>query len=94
MLPSQREWVAAFERKEPSEFRRSFMARRIFPLKVGDVLLTVPESEVEENMQFILNIAFAEPEIVKGNPVIETLHEMRKSIHHLIFEFERWGLFR
>lgn len=45
-------------------------------------------------MQFRLNIAFAEPKIVCGNPVVETLHEMTKMIRHMIFEFDKWGLFR
>jgi len=96
MLPAQRIWVAEFNRKDPSEFRHSFMAKnpRVFLREVDDVLLTVPESEVEEDMQFLIDIAFAEPEICKGNPVIETLHEMTKIIRYLIFEFDRNGLFR
>ncbi len=66
---------------------------RIFPVKEGHRLFTVPESEVDENMKFLLNIAFAEPEIVRGNPVIETLHEMTNLVRYVIFEFDRNGLF-
>ena len=96
MLPSQREWIAEFHGKDPSEFRHSLMAKnpRIYPLEIGDELLTIAEEEVEDNMRFVLNIAFAEPEIARGNPVIETLHEMAKLIRHQIFVFDRSGLFR
>jgi hypothetical protein len=96
MLPSQRIWVAEFYEKEPSDFRHSLMAKnpRVQPLKVGDELLTVAERDVEDDMQFLINIAFAEPAVVRGNPVIETLHEMAKMVHHQIFEFDRAGLFR
>lgn len=96
MLPSQRQWVADFHSKNPAEFRESFMAvtPRIHLMEIGDELLRVPETEVEDNMQFLIDIAFAEPDICRGNPVIETLHEFRNLIHHLIFEFDRWGLFR
>jgi hypothetical protein len=96
ILPSQRKWVAEFQEKDPAELRTSFMALnpRVHLLNVGDVLLTIPKAEVEENMQFLIDIAFAEPDICRGNPVIETLHEFRNLIHHLIFEFDRFGLFR
>lgn len=96
MLPSQREWVAEFHGKAPSELRHSFMAKRprIYPLQIGSELLTVAEGEVEEDMQFMINIAFAEPDIAKGNPVIETLHEMAAMIRRQIFDFDKLGLFR
>ena len=96
MLPSQRGELGRFHRKDPSEFRGSFHAltNRAYPLEVGDLLLTVPKMEMEENMQFLLSIAFAEPEIVKGNPVIETLHEMTNMVRKLVFDFDKLGLFR
>jgi hypothetical protein len=94
MLPSQRQWAAEFHGKDPSELRHAFMSKIVPLSKVGDILLTVPEAEVEENMQFLIQIAFAEPEICKGNPVIETLDEFTKVILHLIFDFDRQGLFR
>src|SRR6266404_1386658 len=75
-FPRDREMLAKFHGGNPSDYTNSLMAPavRIFPLKVGDVLLTVPKSEVEEGMTFLFRVAFAEPEIVKGNPVIDTLH--------------------
>lgn len=96
MFPSQRKWVGEFQRKDPAEFRTSFMALnpRAHLLNVGDVLLTIPKAEVEEDMKFLIDIAFAEPDICRGNPVIETLHEFTNLVRHLIFEFDRLGLFR
>ena len=94
MLPSQRQWVADFQGKDPSVFKGAFMAHRVSPLKVGDVLLRVPKAEVEENMQFRLNIAFAEPEICKGNPVIESLHQMTEVVSEIVVDFWRCRLFR
>lgn len=94
MLPAAREFVAQFHKKDPAELRDAFWAKQTLLLKAGDILLAVPEAEVEENMKFLISIAFAEPEICKGNPVIETLDEFVKIILHLIFDFDRWGLFR
>lgn len=92
---SDREFLAKFHGGEAESYVGAFMAPtiRIFPLKAGDKLFTVPESEVDENMNFLLSIAFAEPEIVKGNPVLETLHEMTNLVRKVIFEFDRAGLF-
>ena len=70
-------------RTEPTE--------RIFPLKTGDVLTVIPKSEVNEHMNFTFEIAFGEPEIVKGRPVIETLHHMAEIIRELIRTFVNKG---
>jgi len=95
-LKSDREWVARFHGGSPENYRNSIVvpSSRIFPLKTGDKLLTVPESEMDKDVNFLLGIAFAEPEIVKGNPVVETLHEMTKVVRKVIFDFDGWGLFR
>jgi len=92
MLPSQRQRVAEFHNKDVWELRDAFMAKHVFLGEVGEILLSVPEAEVEENMRFIINIAFAEPEICRGNPVIETLDEMARII--LKLDFDRRRLFR
>jgi len=63
-----------------------------FPLKASDVLLTIPKSEMEEKMQFLLDLAFGEPKIVEGKSVIPTLHEMTTFIRHMVFSFDRLGL--
>jgi hypothetical protein len=57
-------------------------------LKRGDKLRTVPESEVEQDMQFHVNLAFNEPGVCEGEPVIDTLHQMAKLVGHIVLEFE------
>ena len=86
--------LAKFHGGSPSDYANFLMAppARVFPLKAGDALLTVPKSEVEDDMKFLLRIAFAEPEIVKGNPIIDTLHDMTTRVRHVIFDFDRKGL--
>jgi hypothetical protein len=93
-FPSDRELLAKFHGGKASDYTNSLTApaTRIFPLKAGDTLLIVPKSEIEENMTFLLGIAFADPEIVKGNPVIDTLHEMTRLVRHTIFDFDKKGL--
>lgn len=63
-----------------------------FPLKTGDVLAVFPESEVNEHMQFTFEIAFGEPEVIKGNPVIVTLHQMAHRIGDIIRRFIDSGM--
>jgi len=93
---SDREFIARFHGGSPDDYQGSTMAvhPRIVPLKAGDKICTIPKSEVHENMNFLLGVAFSEPEMVRGNPVVETLHEMTKVVHDLIVDFYRFGLFR
>jgi hypothetical protein len=93
---SEREWIAKFHGGGSDQYRSAFIApaMRIFPLKLGDRVLTASESDIDETMSFLVGIAFVEPEIVKGNPVIDTLHEMTKLVRATIFDFDRQGLFR
>lgn len=94
---SDREWIAKFHGGSPADHIGDSVLNpqgRIFPLKAGDKLLAVAESEVDEHMKFLLNIAFAEPEIVRGNPVLETLNEMLNLVRNTIIQFDAFGLFR
>jgi len=93
-FPSDRTMLAKFHGGEPSQYVTHFVTpcTRLFPLKAGDTLLVVPRAEVEEGMTFLLSIAFAEPEIARGNPVIETLHDMVMRLRHILFEFDRKNL--
>jgi hypothetical protein len=97
-LRSQRVVLARFFRRQETEFKEAFFVAKNkltnFPLKPGDELLTVAASDVDEKMHFVLDIAFGEPKIVKGNPVIETLHEMRIYVAEIISSFDKAGLLR
>jgi len=50
-------------------------ARRIFPLKNGAVFFSQP-LHVNVNPKFTFEIAFDEPEIIQGEPILPTLHEL------------------
>jgi hypothetical protein len=63
-----------------------------FPLKAGDELHRVLLTEVNENMYFTFEVAFGEPKIVEGKPVVVTLYQAAKSIREIIREFDHAGL--
>ncbi len=67
---------------------------KVFPLKAGTELLTVPNSEIEDDMNFVFEIAFGKPEVVEGDPVLVTLHQMHHLIYQIVMTFERDGLLR
>ena len=95
-LPSDREFLAKFHGGKPSDYTNDSMisdpkiAGR--GLKVGDEVLRIPTSESEPDMKFLVNIAFGEPEIVKGNPVTDTLLAMGHYVRRIIFDFDARGL--
>jgi hypothetical protein len=62
---------------------------KIFSLKTGDKLAVVPKDEVNRHMNFPVEIAFGEPEVLKGQPVIETLLKMAETIRGIIRTFIR-----
>ena len=67
---------------------------KAFPLKAGTDLLTVPHSELEDQVDFPFDIAFSYPRIVEGNNVLVTLHEFAHLVCHIIMEFEQANLTR
>ena len=54
------------------------------PLKVGRKLLTIPHSEMEQEMRFLIDVAFDEPRIVGYKPIVELLHQMSNSVLSII----------
>jgi hypothetical protein len=67
-------------------------ATKRFPLKAGDALHSIPQSEVQQQMKFLIIPAFGEPKIVEGRAVIPLLHEMIEFVRGLIFKFSTDGL--
>jgi hypothetical protein len=65
---------------------------RHLSLEARHVLDVFPMSEVHENMQFPIEIAFGEPEIVKGKPVVEMLHQAASGIRSIFMAFDSFGL--
>lgn len=63
-------------------------ADRMFPLKAGDELfIDAPDAEVNEQMQFRFEVAFGEPQVVEGEPLIETLHQMIDLVDNIVLSF-------
>jgi hypothetical protein len=63
-------------------------ADRQWPLKAGNQLfIDAPDAEVDNNLQFRFEVAFGEPKIAEGEPVIETLQHMADLVDNLIVSF-------
>lgn len=56
------------------------------PVKDGDVILTC-EPGFDENVNFGLDVAFGEPEVVKGKPILELLYQTTDFVDGLIVRF-------
>jgi hypothetical protein len=63
--------------------------KALCPLKLGDELLrTDPYPDIEKNVNFIIGIAFAEPQIVQGKPVLPFLHQLADLVSGIVVRFE------
>lgn len=58
-----------------------------FPLKTGNRLLTVRESEIQQEMHFTFDVALNEPGVIKGEPVVPTLRSFADTVKNLIAGF-------
>jgi hypothetical protein len=63
-----------------------------FPLNAGDELARVPIAEVNENMTFTFDVAFGEPEILKGKPIAPLLYQASGFIREIIGNFDDLGM--
>jgi hypothetical protein len=66
----------------------------IYPLEAGQELRRVPFEEFDKNMYFTFEVAFGEPQVIKGKPLIPTLYRASKLIRDIIRDFENGGLLR
>jgi hypothetical protein len=63
-------------------------ADRMFPLKAGDELfIDAPDAEVNEQMQFLFDVAFGEPQVVDGEALLDTLKRMIELVDNIILSF-------
>lgn len=99
ILPSERAYfegvyLASHPGQRAPDLRGMFMPHQAkrFPLKTGDELLTIPHFEMEENMNFLLDIAFGEPKVIEGEPVVEMLHQAAAVIGSVTMVFDNFGL--
>jgi hypothetical protein len=83
---------------EPEALGMHFLAApaeayKRFPLKAGDRLLTIPISEVNDNMTFHVEVAFNEPSVVVGEPLVKALNDMTNVVIEIVIGCSRTGLF-
>ena len=62
------------------------------PLKAGDKLRTIPLAEVEQEMKFLIDIAFNEPQILQCRPVFPLLYDISEVVMMIILGLSRDGL--
>jgi hypothetical protein len=64
-------------------------AETVFPLKVGEELfIDAPDAEVNAKMQFSFDVAFSEPQVAEGEPLLETLQQMADEVDNLVVSFK------
>jgi hypothetical protein len=62
---------------------------RLFPLKQGHELFRdAPDSEFNKDVKFGFEIAFGEPQVAEGEPLLETLQGMSDLVNNLISDFD------
>ena len=62
------------------------------PLEDGSKLCTLPIAEVDDDMKFRFQIAFGEPESVRGKEVLSTLNNMHRIVKEIMIDFDAKGL--
>jgi hypothetical protein len=58
-----------------------------FPLKMGDTLFVTTNTEVDQNLKFSFDIAFGEPGVAYGEPVLECVTCLADIIDELLDNF-------
>jgi len=99
VLPSQRtQMIRGYLASNPGGIPPDLSRLTIMPtrgavrLKEGDILLTIPTSELEEYMNFVLDVSFGEPGIVQGDSVSTTLQRMAQFVETILRQSESLGL--
>ncbi len=60
-------------------------ADRLFPLKIGDQLfIDAPNAPEDPNMRFKFELAFSEAGIIAGEPILETVEPMIKTVEDAV----------
>jgi hypothetical protein len=67
------------------------VADPLFPLKQGaELFIDAPDAKVDDQLQFHLDVAFGEPQILDGEPLIATLHQMADHVDAILLKFKPW----
>jgi hypothetical protein len=61
---------------------------KLFPVRAGSELFTdMPDAEVNYKMNFLIDIAFGEPGISEGEPLVETLRGTLDLVGNIVSDF-------
>jgi hypothetical protein len=64
-------------------------AETLFPLKAGaELFIDLPDAEANEKLDFRFEVAFGEPQICEGQPIVETLQHMADLVDSLVSSFK------
>lgn len=63
-------------------------ADRLFPMEVGDEIFSHPLGEGVKEMSFRFDVAFGEPGVIDGEPLLEALQKMINAVEQLVGSFE------
>lgn len=94
LTPSERaiyEQTITWPQAQPGFVRRTFKVLPRIPMKTGYEFLPVPCSEMDQEMQFLFDIAFDESKIIECKSVLETLYEMSERVFDIIECFSAAG---
>jgi hypothetical protein len=70
---------------------RAFLSpgNRMFPLKAGDELFRGrPDDEADEDLEFRFDVAFSESQVIEGESILETLHQMADLVGNIVATFK------
>jgi hypothetical protein len=93
MTPAEREnltkgYLGSYPDKPPPDFTRSLMFIGFAPLKAGDKLWTIPQSELGPYTQFHVDVGFNEPDVMEYSLVVHTLQGMATRVEQIVQDFE------
>jgi hypothetical protein len=74
--------------KTPPDFTRILRSIDTVPLKAGDRLWTLHESELGPYTQFYVDVGFNEPEVMECKPVVQTIQEMARLVEKIVLDFD------
>jgi hypothetical protein len=93
MTPAEREsatkvYLGSYPGETPPDFTRTLRSINTMPLKAGDKLWTIHQSELGPYTQFHVDVGFNEPDTIAYKPVIQTLEEMARLVEKIVLDFE------
>jgi len=90
---SKSEWpperVAAIEQEMGKMEMFLKPADRLFPLQVGtELFIDAPDAQPNSKIQFRFDVAFGEPDVVEGEPLLETLQAAIAYVEKVVTGFK------